>query len=482
MGRKLTARPKSAETTRQEPRRTFTGCGTCRSRHLKCDEKKPSCSTCIRLNLPCQGYTPRLLWLPASGALEEGLADKSSEGNSFRYPLYTEEQRSSMSSDMVQSLGTKDAGDVLLDLDCESVRDGHVRLVGPFGVFKASQELRCLPFNDQPAQDENLSRSEGEGGEEHENDIEIIDEIDGIIEEFPLDPELEDGILSSPADCLPLQIPCEDSSSVNGANLREPDHWMGTPLDLELSWDAFSQPLSPGTLNMILRTPRSGTPRNSSPRPTSVTNPTQPIAALTELDTVNFESNLPAARSDDEQNSVCGSIALPSNGQFAGGTSVLPPHTAHLLRYFKTEIRETSSPLTNRTLSPWKLMLLPCALETVGELSLWNTTSCARRSVLSGILAKSAFYLSKKTIDDQAVSSFWYKVGSDHRHEAQRQLKAALRSELEGTVEYEEMLMAILCVGVVSVSVVWSDCEVQRRRRLANWFHEVLLYWAAISV
>lgn len=353
---------------------------------------------------------------------------------------------------MIQSLGAKDAGDVLSDLDSEPVCDGHVRLVGPFGVFKASQELNCLSFSDQPAQDANLSRSKFEGGEEHDNDLEINDEIDDIIEELPLDPELENGILSSPADCLPFQIPCEDSRSVNAANLTGPDNWMGTPMDLELSWDDFSQPLSPGTLNMILRTPRSGTPRNSSPREASVTNPTQPIPALTELNTVNLESNLPAARSDDEQNSVCGSIALPSNGQFAGGTSVLPPHTAHLLRYFKTEILETSSPSTNRTLSPWKLMLLPCALETVGELSLWNTTSCARRSVLSGILAKSAFYLSKKTIEDQVVSSFWYKVGSDHRNEAQRQLKAALRSELEGNVEYEEMLMAILCVGVVSVS------------------------------
>lgn len=339
--------------------------------------------------------------------------------------------------------------------------DGHVRRVGPFGVFKASQELKCLPFNDRPAQDENLSRNEDRGGEEHDNDVEINDEIDGIIEELPLDPELENGILSSLADCLPFQIPCEDSTSVNGASPTGPDHWMGTPMDLELSWNDFSQPLSPGTLNMILRTPRSGTPGDSSPRETSVTNPTQPIAALTELDTANFGSTLPAARSDDEQNSVCGNIALPSNGQFAGGTSVLPLHTADLLRYFKTEVLETSSPLTNRALSPWKLMLLPCALETVGELSLWNTTSCARGSVLFGILAKSAFYLSKRTIDDQAASSFWYKVGSDHRHEAQKQLKAALRSELEGNVEYEEMLMAILCVGVVSVSAVWSECELQ---------------------
>lgn len=380
---------------------------------------------------------------------------------------------------MVQSLGAKDAGDILLDLDCESVSDGHVGLVGPFGVFKASRDPKCLPLDDRPGQDENLSQSEGKGGNE------MNDGIDGIIEELPLDPELENGILSFSADCLPFQNPCEDSSPISGANLTGPDNWMSTQmdleLDLELPWTDFSPPLSPGTLNMILRTPRSGTPRDSSPRESSVTDRTQPIAALTELDTVDSESTLPAARSDEEQNSVCGNMALPSNGQFAGGTSALPPHTSDLLRYFKTEALETPSPLTNRDLSPWKLMLLPCALETVGELSLWNTTSCARRSVLSGILAKSAFHLSKKTSNDQAVSSFWYKVGSDHRHEAQKQLKAALSNELEGNVEYEEMLMAILCVGVVSVSAVWSGCELQAGGYLLIGFIcKVLLSWAAI--
>lgn len=471
------------EATRQEPRRTFTGCGTCRSRHLKCDEKKPSCSTCTRLNLPCQGYTPRLLWVPASGSLEEGSADKSSEGTSFRYPLYTEEQRLSMSLDMVQSLGAKDAGNILSGLDSESVCDGHVRLVGPFGVFKASRDLECSPFTDRPEQDENLSRNEGKDGDDYDVVAEINGEIDGIIEEVPLDLELEDGMLSFPSDYPTFQIPCEDSSSVVGANPTGPDHWMDTQMDLEFSWNDVPQPLSPATLNMILQTPRSGTPRSSSQRETPVTDRAQPIDAPTELDTINCGSTLPATRSDDEQSSVCGNIAPPSNGQFADGTSVLPPHTADLLRYFKTEVLESPSPLTTRALSPWKLMLLPCALETVGEISLWNTTSCARRSVLSGILAKSAFYLSRKTRTDQEKSSFWYKVGSDHRFEAQKQLRVALTSELGGNVEYEEMLMAILCVGVVSVSTLWPNCDPQGGEYLLTSFlYKVLLSRAAISV
>ncbi|KAL0942968.1 C6 zinc finger domain protein [Colletotrichum truncatum] len=36
--------------------RDRTGCVTCRARRLKCDEGKPSCNNCIRLNLECGGY------------------------------------------------------------------------------------------------------------------------------------------------------------------------------------------------------------------------------------------------------------------------------------------------------------------------------------------------------------------------------------------------------------------------------------------
>lgn len=43
--------------------RTFTGCWTCRSRKVKCDEKKPSCLACLRIGLVCSGYAPKLVWV-----------------------------------------------------------------------------------------------------------------------------------------------------------------------------------------------------------------------------------------------------------------------------------------------------------------------------------------------------------------------------------------------------------------------------------
>ncbi|XWW97839.1 hypothetical protein V2A60_005826 [Cordyceps javanica] len=137
--------------------------------------------------------------------------------------------------------------------------------------------------------------------------------------------------------------------------------------------------------------------------------------------------------------------------------SVIPAHAAVLLQYLKSEVLETASSSSSRDLSPWKLLLLPCALETIAEISLWNTASFARRSTLSTLLAKSAFHLSKAAPHGESAASFWLSIGKDHQNAAQELLKSALRNEVEGELKYTEMLMAILSVGVVSV--YYDDTE-----------------------
>ncbi|KAI1653991.1 fungal-specific transcription factor domain-containing protein [Daldinia decipiens] len=44
--------------------RTRTGCYTCREDGYKCDEQKPFCGRCIRLQKTCKGYEVRLKWQP----------------------------------------------------------------------------------------------------------------------------------------------------------------------------------------------------------------------------------------------------------------------------------------------------------------------------------------------------------------------------------------------------------------------------------
>ncbi len=52
----------SKQCRRKRRSKTFTGCWTCRSRAVKCDEGRPSCIKCLSASLSCQGYGIRLVW------------------------------------------------------------------------------------------------------------------------------------------------------------------------------------------------------------------------------------------------------------------------------------------------------------------------------------------------------------------------------------------------------------------------------------
>lgn len=42
--------------------RTFTGCWTCRARHVKCDETHPTCMRCKTVKIDCEGYEVTPQW------------------------------------------------------------------------------------------------------------------------------------------------------------------------------------------------------------------------------------------------------------------------------------------------------------------------------------------------------------------------------------------------------------------------------------
>ncbi|OAL47742.1 hypothetical protein IQ07DRAFT_682528 [Pyrenochaeta sp. DS3sAY3a] len=44
------------------PKKTLTGCWTCRHRRVKCDEGRPHCRRCVHSGITCQGYYIRLTW------------------------------------------------------------------------------------------------------------------------------------------------------------------------------------------------------------------------------------------------------------------------------------------------------------------------------------------------------------------------------------------------------------------------------------
>ncbi|OJJ03863.1 hypothetical protein ASPVEDRAFT_136312 [Aspergillus versicolor CBS 583.65] len=56
--------------------RSRNGCAVCKSKRLKCDETKPSCSRCVRLGIACPGYLKPLKW-PTRSRARKGNSDAS---------------------------------------------------------------------------------------------------------------------------------------------------------------------------------------------------------------------------------------------------------------------------------------------------------------------------------------------------------------------------------------------------------------------
>lgn len=48
---------------REPQSKSFTGCWTCRHRHVKCDERHPICLRCESANIQCKGYALQLSWV-----------------------------------------------------------------------------------------------------------------------------------------------------------------------------------------------------------------------------------------------------------------------------------------------------------------------------------------------------------------------------------------------------------------------------------
>ncbi|KAL2061459.1 hypothetical protein VTL71DRAFT_6836 [Oculimacula yallundae] len=58
--------------------RSSTGCWTCRLRRKKCDETRPVCDRCSRLQLTCEGYIDRPYWMDG-GVLEKIRAEQTKQ-------------------------------------------------------------------------------------------------------------------------------------------------------------------------------------------------------------------------------------------------------------------------------------------------------------------------------------------------------------------------------------------------------------------
>ena len=111
--------------TKRKRTKTFTGCATCRSRGVKCDEERPICRRCKSAFLHCKGYGARLTW-PGC---------KESKGL----------QRMSLLSDFFQpvQLMTQNAISSAID-ELDLAPQECNCIAGPFGVFPVFNDTAAL--------------------------------------------------------------------------------------------------------------------------------------------------------------------------------------------------------------------------------------------------------------------------------------------------------------------------------------------------
>ncbi|KAJ4252425.1 hypothetical protein NW762_011026 [Fusarium torreyae] len=167
--RKATNRPKRSQTRRG---RSFGGCVTCRSRRVKCDEGRPGCSMCNILGVECGGYSKDIFF---------DLDDPSTGITRFRRPLLTDQERESMSEQILEDIPPSLANWHITQIDdeCEKTSSDLQISRGPFGAFRITQELCSNPglntLHEVAAeQSQNLIRNEEDFFLPDIDDVEVV--------------------------------------------------------------------------------------------------------------------------------------------------------------------------------------------------------------------------------------------------------------------------------------------------------------------
>ncbi|KAH7068771.1 hypothetical protein BKA63DRAFT_95181 [Paraphoma chrysanthemicola] len=133
--------------------RTFGGCATCRSRHMKCDERRPGCAMCSYSGLVCGGYEKRIFF-----DFEGSVATDCVR---FRRPLLTEAEREHMSEWLTSKVSPRAVTNQLCEIDDECERRASSQEVvvqrGPFGAFRTSvpDTAETLPSHETIALSDN---------------------------------------------------------------------------------------------------------------------------------------------------------------------------------------------------------------------------------------------------------------------------------------------------------------------------------------
>jgi arginine metabolism regulation protein II len=403
--------------------KTITGCWTCRSRKVKCDEARPACVQCSSKGLKCQGYGVRLRWMPLEQAFGSPSVDSSP------HPSPRKPQRShialgacapcplsSLLSLLLLTLPADphqhvlqyvEIDDILHSIDAfeatHSYRNGNDTLmVHNFGVFNSlaagAGEAKPYANEGHASSPDSASCSIPEGllsasptyyedasGIVGVNPYHSNSQFSNIAQPFPSDQEGTGSPHHPQAECLgPWQAPEEDmAGQVSSEEYNPRDEKRLCALPQHYQWQDAS--------GAILRN--------------------------------------------------------PSPTYLSGLEQFLMYH------YIRRVVRLFC--VIDNDRSPWKTIHLPRALQSTGQLNVQGSSTRIRDSLRNALLSISAFYLANDSRSRmcQDEGARWTSEATFFRGKAIKLLKDAVNNDFQGSPpKYKEFLATMLSMISINVS------------------------------
>lgn len=324
-----------------------------------------------------------------------------------------------MSIELSESLGRQTALSLLADIDsaCEKFDDNGHRskglTKGPFSVFSATEPVT---FSSVHTIHSSSPEDAGVDIDTELNNFEACRDADGLVEEI----ERQDWTAEMADASLDLFVSSLDPSlAFSGHDGHSPGHLL----------------IQDASMTNFFLHPGNGDDNIPAFSPGFMSR------------TLGHNGNT----SKERESSLSHMDVAPARSLTQSGFA-LPEQAEVLLRYYKQHIDGATTAIHAKRKSPWQIIFLPCALETFAELSLWNTASHTRSSILYTLLAHSAFQLHMSNEPSNSPHQ-WRDVGIRHQEKAQHHLRNALQLEMFGSsqAKYKELLMAILAMAMTSV-------------------------------
>lgn len=127
--------------------------------------------------------------------------------------------------------------------------------------------------------------------------------------------------------------------------------------------------------------------------------------------------------------------------------------TWSILSHYRDRIGPLISPFGQGQETSWMKLVMPCAVQALGELTMGGSVTHARLALLNAVLSTSAFHLGN-TRSESPSAERWTPVGDNYLQRAQHHFICCLEDAWASTTKkskYKEILMTVLSLATAYV-------------------------------